>query len=305
MTRLRIYLTLALALLFALACALPELPMDDATFNTAVAQTVMVGLTEKYESPTPTASPTMTLTPSFTPSPLPETPTLPPSLTPTEPPAPTVTNTLEIPQQKIIVVVNTNCRTGPDASFRVEGTLMKGESTTVHGIDPTGRFFYIRNPDPGLEYCWMSGKHATVGGSTAMLPVLTAMPTATATFTATPVPGFNAAFFKLEECGSWWVDLELTNGGAVAFKSVLIKIKEPFKGETYTTGGNEFLNRDGCSKSPTKVATLEPGSSVLVSTASVPYNIHDKQVVITVTVCTELDGNGTCLTKTLTFKPRE
>jgi hypothetical protein len=303
MNRSRVYLALAIILLLGLACETPALPLSEDAFNTAVAQTVMVGLTEKYISPTFTSSPTSTFTPSVTPIPPTETPTLPVTITPTISLVPTITNTLAIPLQKIIVSVNTNCRTGPDKAFPVEGSLLAGHSTTVHGIDPTGQYYYIRNPDPGREYCWLSAKYATVGGAVSLLPVMTSMPTPTATVTLTPIPGLNVNFSTLENCGhSWWVNLELINKGEATFTSVLIKLKEPFKGQTVSTGSDGFSNAIGCGTPIAPVPTLEPNGSVIVSSASIGKNPTGKKLVVTVSVCTDPGGVGTCLTRTLIFK---
>jgi hypothetical protein len=304
MTRSRIYLTVIIALLVGLACAMPEIPMDVDTFNTAVAETVMVGLTQKYVSPTITPSPTITLTPTLTPKVPTLTITSTGTITPTSPFTPTASATPQIPLPKIVVTVNTNCRTGPDKSFRVEGTLLKGESTTVHGIDPTGLYWYILNPDPGLEYCWLSGKYATVVGDKSFLSVMTAQPTPTATLPPTPTPKFKLIYSGLETCGKWWVDLELVNTGAAPFLSVLITVKDSSKGNTYQTGGNGFVNMDACNTTTTVVDVLEPGTSVIVSSPPFNFDPTGKKLIVTVSVCTEPEGSAGCLTQTITFKPK-
>jgi hypothetical protein len=301
----RIYLALALLLLVGLACAMPALPMDDDTFNTAVAQTVAVGLTQKYVSPTFTASPTLTLTPTITFTPEPPTATSLPAdtVSPTFPYMGPSTATPMVLMPLLIVTVNTNCRTGPDKSFRVEGSLLKGETTTVHGIDTAGQYWYIRNPDPGLEFCWLSGKYATVSGDLALLPVMTAMPTPTVSPTSTPIPEFKMNYSKLEACNTWWVDMELVNKGGLAFQSALIKIKEPLKGRTLSLSSNGFINADGCNTSTIVEDVLAPGKSVIVSSPELGYDPSGKKLIVTISVCTEPDGDGLCLTETMTFKP--
>lgn len=304
MTRSRIYLTLIILLLTGLACSAPAIPMDDDTFNTAIAQTVMVGLTEKYVSPTFTPSATITLTPTLTAEMPTFTITPIETITPTFPYTPTASNTPAIPLPILVVTVNTNCRTGPDKAFRVEGSLLKGENATVHGIDPTGQYWYIRNPDPGVEYCWLSGKYAVVSGVISLLPVMTAIPTPTTTPTITPVAGLNVIYSKIEACGSWWVNFELVNNGGIAFKSVLIKVKEAYKGRILSIGSNGFESKVGCNTTSTVVDVLEPGASVIISSPSLNNNPAGKKLVATISVCTELDGNGNCITKTMTFKPK-
>lgn len=292
-----------MALFFALACAVPALPMDEETFNTSVAQTVMAALTEKYISPTLTSSPTSTFTPSVTPTLPTETPTLEATITPTFTITPTPSATFVIPPNKLIVTVNTNCRSGPDKSFPAEGTLLKGESAAVFGIDSSGRYFYISNPDPGVAYCWISGKYAVVSGSVSLVPVFTPMPTYTATPTATVAPEFNLIYADLQSCGSWWINMEVVNRGKISFKSVLFKITDAFTEKTLTTGSNDFESTFGCDTNKVIVDVLDPGSSAIVSSPSMKVDPTGSKVVIVISVCTEEGGEGTCLTKTVTFKP--
>ncbi len=305
MTRPQTIAALIATLALGLACAAPALPMSEESFNTLVAQTVEAALTEKYVSPTvtPTPSVTPTFTQTFTPQP--PTPTEFPTetLTPTFPYTPTSSPTSEVPPPKLIVAVNTNCRAGPDKSFRVEGTLLKGETTTVHGIDSSGAYWYVRNPDPGAEYCWLSGKYAVVSGAVSMLPVYTPQPTPTLTPTITPIPDFNLKFYNLDSCNTWWVNLELVNKGGLVFESILIKMVEPQKGRELTLSSNDFIYQNGCAKNSIAENSLKPGASVTVSSPQLGYNPTGKKLAITVWVCSEEDGNGLCLSENLTFKP--
>ena len=301
MSHSRIYLTIILLLLVGLACAVPSLPMDENAFNTSVAQTVIVGLTQNYVSPTFTLTPTVTLTPTLI---LPTaTLTSTGTVTPTFPFVPTVPSSTHVglPPQ-VIVSVNTNCRAGPGKMFDVEGSLISGESAEVFGIDPTGEYWYIRNPDPGTRYCWVSGKYANFIGAASFVPVLTPIPTPTSTATPTPVPNFRVAFNHLDSCGNWWADLNFYNTGEMPFKSVMIKAKDTFSAREHTSVSDGFIDMDGCSSSTT-IDVLKPGEIVTVSAPEFPFNLGDRKLIITATVCSETGMTGFCLTKTIWFKP--
>jgi hypothetical protein len=98
---------------------------------------------------------------------------------------------------RVVVSIDTNCRSGPGPSFPLIGALMVGESTIVRARVPGLNYWLVENPDnPGRE-CWLWGKHATLDGETDHLPV------ATPPWTSTPEPGSIAG----------WVYLDVNNNG--------------------------------------------------------------------------------------------
>lgn len=297
MTRAQIYFSIVLLLLVGLACATPSISMfDESAFNTSVAQTVVVGLTRNYMSPTFTLEPTITFTPTLT-SEIPiftDTPTQ--TITPTFPFTPTATNTPLIPFPDIRVSVNTNCRSGPGKVFDVEGTLLVDETVKVFGIDPTGQYWYIGNPDPGDDYCWLSGKYASVDGAVSLVPVMTPPSTPTATVTLTPSPGFTLTYSSIDGCGDWWIDLIVYNSGQASFNSMYLTLKDNFKGGTGNRFSNDFVNLDKCD-GKTQVDSLAPGYSAIISLPPLTFNPVGKKLTLTAILCTELDLGGDCLTK--------
>jgi uncharacterized protein YgiM (DUF1202 family) len=303
MTRSRIYSTAAMLLLAGLACAMPALPVNETTFNTAVAQTVNAGLTQNYVSPTFTLKPTITLTSTLTPIPTTAMPTTTETVTPTFPYVPTDASSVTgIPPAQVIVSVNTNCRTGPGKVYAVEGSLLAGESAEVFGIDPTGKYWYIRNPDPGVKYCWISGKYANFIGTTGQVMVMTALPTPTGSPTSTPAINFMVAYVDIGSCGYWWPELNFTNTGQVAFKSLMIVVEDTYSAKKNTFVVDGFTDVDGCSGSTT-VQTLEPGEVVTVSAPGFAFNIAGRKMNLKAVVCTDLGLKGACLTRNIWFNP--
>lgn len=271
-------------------------------FNTAVAHTVVAGLTQNYVSPTFTLTPTITLTPTLTPIPPTVTKTPVVTVTPTFPFTPTGTDTPIIPLPELSVTVNTNCRSGPGKAFDIQGSLLVGEFVDVYGIDPTGEYWYISNPDPGAEYCWLSGKFAEVGGAISLVPVITPPPPPTATATQKPIADFRMTYSSTDGCGNWWVEINLYNSGQAAFKSMSVTWKDNYSGSNPSAFSNGFTNNDGCD-GKTVAESLDPGVSVIISAPPVNSNPAGRKVTLTATLCTETNSQGDCVTRTITFKP--
>jgi hypothetical protein len=162
-------------LLAGMACNLSlgaaPTPSDLGAVETAVAGTLVAQLTQSAPGQTqPTEQPVNT------PEPLPS-PTI--SLTPTD----TSTPTPSVPL--VSVTVNTNCRFGPGAVYDYLGALLVGETAEIVGRDPSGEYWFIRNPDNPTGFCWLWGEYAVPVGNFGSLPILTPPPSPTPTYTST------------------------------------------------------------------------------------------------------------------------
>ena len=296
----RVSLTMVILPIMLLACVLPAITIQDpGEISTAAAQTVIAGFVETGVSATLSPSfsePTITLTS--------ELPPLTPSQTPTA--TLTVTSTPGIPQ--ISVSVATNCRSGPGKVYRMEGALLVGEFAQVYGRDPTGRYWYIRNPDSNSGYCWVWGEYATLTGTTTFLPIYTPPPTPTPTFTPkptltpTPSPDFEAAYSGLESCANWWVEIELQNTGTLPFESMGITIKDTVTGVVLANFVDGFTNKNGCTTSNTR-DTLGVGKTRIISAPAFNYDPSGHKIRATIILCSDEGQSGTCVTKKMNFKP--
>lgn len=295
----RISMTIIVLPVVVLACALPTITLQDADgISTAAAQTVIAGFVQAALSQTLPATLEPTLT--FTPGP----PTLPPTETLTL--SPTLTATLAftptplVPQ--ISVSVPTNCRVGPGKVYRMVGALLVGEIAEVYGRDPTGRYWYIRNPDSSSGFCWAWGEYATVTGNTAFLPVYTPPPTPTPTFTPTPYPDFVAVYDGLESCSGWWVEIELQNTGTVPFQSIGLTVRDTVTDVVLASYEDGFINYNGCSAVNSR-DTLNVGRIRVVSAPPFNYDPTGHRIRATITLCSDIDQEGTCVTETIVFVP--
>lgn len=278
---------------------------DPAAASTAAAETVIAGFVETALSQTLLPAPQES-TPSFTPGPaiLSETPTLVPTetLTPTQiwTATPVFTYTPVVP--RISVSVPTNCRVGPGKVYRMVGAILVGESAEVYGRDPTGQYWYIRNPNSHTEFCWAWGEYATVSGDTSRLPVHTPPPTPRPTFTSTPAPYFTFAYTRMETCTGWWPEFELENTGSIPFKSIGISVRDTVTDTVVAIYEDGFENLDGCSSSSIK-DTLAVGKTRVVSGPPFKYNPTGHKLHATIILCSDTDQKGLCVTQAINFTP--
>jgi hypothetical protein len=271
------------------------------TLNTTVVETVVGALTLTARA--------TTLTPLFTFTPAP--PTLTPTLTNT--PTPIFTFTPLVPI--VSVSVDTNCRNGPGKVYDYEGALLIGETAEILARNPSGDFWYVRNPDSsGSAYCWLWGKYATIAGNVAVLPIYTPPPPPTPTFTPSPTftpkptftpppaPNFNLSYSSKDTCAGWWVEFKLTNNGSVNFKSVEMTVEDLTAPTTLSNLTDGFTDINGCVSSATK-DTLAVGTSAIVSAPAFAYDPTGHNVRATVTLCSNTGISGLCLTKKIQFTP--
>ncbi|WKZ46783.1 MAG: hypothetical protein QY306_13285 [Anaerolineales bacterium] len=280
-------MSIGLALIVLSGC-LSSGPNEN-SINTMVAQIVSEAETQTAAAftITPIVTSTATLTSTST-----QTPTL--TLSPT----PIFTFTPAIPQ--ISVSVPTNCRVGPGAAYRRVGALLVGESAQVYGRDPTGRYWFIQNPDSPGNFCWLWGEYATVTGNFAVLPVFTPPPTPT--FTPTPLPDIRVSYSGKDTCVGWWVEIEIKNRSDVTFRSIALTVKDTVTNITISTSADDFTDLDGCLTVNTN-NKMNPGTTHIVSAPAFAYDPTGHKLTATVTACSEKGLNGICVSEQITFTP--
>jgi hypothetical protein len=285
-----VYALMIILLVASLACNFSNVVTPDPnSVDTSVVQTLVAIQLQGTQSAIPiSAAESATPIPTFTP----ETPTLSP--TPTLSATPVFTGTPQIPQ--ITVSLATNCRVGPGKAYARVGALLVGETADVYGRNPTGNYWYIRNPDSGSEFCWLWGEYAALVGNTLALPVFTPPPT------PTPVPAFKASYDGLDACVGWWVEIELTNSGSVDFESISLTVKDTDTNTSLSTDGNIFTNLDGCATSKTR-ETLASGKRVTVSSPPFGYDPTGHKIRATITLCSNNNQKGVCITDEIKFTP--
>jgi hypothetical protein len=291
------YIVIVLLLVTSLACGLPINFADSNAISTAAAQTVIAGLTQNASAVAPVEN-TSTATATFTVTPEAPTETLSPTVTLTTSPVFTSTSLVTL----ITVSVPTNCRIGPGKVYGRQGALLVGQVAEVFGRDPSNRYWFIRNPDNANEFCWVWGEYATLTGPFILLPVFTPPPTPTPTLTPTPAPNFEAKVANIDVCGKWWADIEIKNTGAFAFKSVKLEVLDTVTDIEKTLLTNGFINKDGCLQTTSK-DVIGAGETFVISSDVFDYDISTNKLLVNITLCTDLNQKGVCITKEIKYKP--
>ena len=284
MLKLKSNLVLGGILVAVISGCLPGASTPDAnSVNTAVAQIVSSALTQTAGAftVTPIVTSTYTATPTVTLS-----------------PTPTFTFTPAIPQ--ISVSVPTNCRVGPGKVYDRVGALLVGETAQIFGRDPTGRYWFIQNPESPSRFCWLWGEYATVTGNFIVLPVFTPPPTPT--FTPTPLPDIRVSFAGKDTCVGWWIEIELKNRSALTFRSLALTVKDTVTNISLSTDANGFTNTDGCLFSTTD-DNLKPDETLVVSSPAFAYDPAGHKLRATIQLCSEKNLNGVCVSNEILFTP--
>lgn len=232
-------------------------------------------------------------------------PTETPIAEPTFEPMPTIAPTREI--VTITLTENVNCRKGPGTYWGVLTGLRTGTVVEAFGIDPTGLFYYVQNPDKPGSSCWMWGGSSTVSGRLQILPIFTPQPTPWPTRTPTPVPQpFIVTFIGLTQCGSGVAaNFKITNTGTVKLESIRIDnsvagddtlfthISDKF---TYWSNGSVFQSsKELLVKEEAIVSTCQPGGF--------PYDPSGKKIKTEVRVCSANGMAGICYRQEFFFIP--
>jgi hypothetical protein len=283
---------------------------DTNAVSTNVAETVIAGLTQNITATSfPTQEPSVTFT--FTPTSIPlnrpntETPTLTLTLDGITG-SPSAIASFAIPTiDSVTITVSkpTNCREGPGKAYEIAGTLLIGEEATVLARDPSNQYWYIPNPDPGIDYCWVWGEYASFTGPNLALQVFTPIPTPTSTATPPPSLQFTGEGRGADKCNDqWWVNVEITNNSKLTLRSVKIEMLDLDNNVTKFNSSDGFIRREGCGNY-FQTETLEPGKGFVVSGPTFNYNPHGHGMRVFITVCTEKDQKGVCNTIKIGAKP--
>ncbi len=292
------YLALGMALAASFACAIPSIP---ASTTDAISATATQNGLQEAPSATLEILPTPTFTPTVTSEPLVLAYTLTPTLTFT-PYSIFGVSTPTFIAPLISVSAPTNCRSGPGKVYEEVGALMVGETTEVYGRDPTSEYLYIRNPDPGVEFCWVWGEYANSSSSILALPVLMPPPTPSPTLTETPVPSFDMEFIGSIKCAGWRMNIKITNTSSQPFKSAVIEVKDEVTEVELTANLDDFTELNGCLTTAAK-DMIKPGETFIVSSPQFEANPKGHHFRAFVTFCTEKGQSEGCITRKLNFKP--
>ena len=194
-----------------------------------------------------------------------------------------------------------NCRNGPGISYDSLGSLGIGVQVEVFARDPYNTFFFIRNPNNPVEFCWIYGEYATLSGDTSSLPVFTPMPTPTLVKTSIPSGDFLISVLVSGVCGvgTYQTQFQLTNNGEITWQSYRVVVTDHTTIVVNEISKNTFLELPSCTSE--EISDLAPGEKGVIASADFTTTIVGHYMTAEITVCSQDDISGTCMTKTVDF----
>jgi hypothetical protein len=291
--------------LITTACGTQSGGLDEAAFEAALKTAVAATSTAQAAELQKTEDARIEFTATSTDAPLPTNTSLPdtPTLEPTATESPEVETSPEPPAislrgSTVQVSVDTNCRSGPGKVYPYLGALLVGEQASIYGIDPSGAWYYINNPDLEDGYCWIWANYAQTAQNIASLPVFTPGPT------PVPEPKFSVAFREVENCaGAWQVEFEIANTGLFTLESISTFVQDTV---TSATSGNSsknwFEKKTGCAVDQTQ-DRRGPGDTGFTVSLDLGNNPTGHLTYASITACTLDNLAGDCTTKELYFTP--
>jgi hypothetical protein len=179
----------------------------------------------------------------------------------------------------------------------LRGVLKEGESAQVVGRNASGDTWVIKLPSNPAVTCWLWGYYATVTGNTSELMVLT--PPAT----PTPVPDFTFSYYF------WGVGpgygcymFDVSNTGGMKWESYSLTAQDITQGISGSNAANSFITYDNwCTATVTQsdLTTGETGTSSVILV--IPASTAGDHFQATLTLCSQDNQAGTCITKTINF----
>jgi hypothetical protein len=273
--------------------ATQEQPPDISITETMQAVAIIVQQTLAAAAPSQAEAPSETPAPPS--APLPEetaTPTLTATITPTSTPSTPIA----------LVNENTNCRLGPGTVFEMIYPAVTGVELEIVSNTTVAEYVIVAIPNQGGQTCWLWTRYSEISGDLTGLPLATPPPTPTPTLTPTPTIEFSLAFALIDGCVGWDPGFTVVNTGGVIFQSALVTVTDTDLAITIHSNANNFDQRSGCAIAVTN-PSLDPGEQGYVYANSYLYDPAGHAMTATVTLCTETDLNGTCISHTVNFTP--
>ncbi len=190
---LRNMVALLCAAAFLAACNIgvqaPRPQTDQNAIETMVEQTLQAAAITPFASPVPPPS---------------STGASPAGVTPSASPSPTATSTKSGDKPMLEITGNSNCRSGPGASFKNVTGFTPGAKLEIVGKNTENNYWQVKLPN-SQDTCWVWGQYTTTSGNIESVSETTpVVPTALAMAPAQPGP-----LFYQYECTSYSISVSL------------------------------------------------------------------------------------------------
>jgi hypothetical protein len=192
---------------------------------------------------------------------------------------------------------NTNCRAGQGTDFDRITILLKGEEAEAVGVDTSGDYWFIRQPDKLTDFCWLWGRYVTPTGPYEALPVFTQIPT--------PTPGFEfqiSYHANISPCGGFFVlQYRIENTGSVTLESWQTTTIDHTGGSNPQPNQQNIFMNNGCVIGGEK-ANLLPGDAHYIR-ALFTNNPAGHDLTVTALICAADGLGGGCTSRTISHTP--
>ena len=199
--------------------------------------------------------------------------------------------------QPTTVTTDALCYAGPGETYEVVSNIKAGTQVKLLGRGAQAGWWVLENPvykDP----CWIMQQFVSIDPSidTSNLLVYAVPPT------PTPKANFLIQYQYLSLCNGWDPVLSVTNTSGTTFRSYDAYVVDSAANSKYERTANGFDKPLGCSFSQS-ISQLGPGQQGWVHVFGFPYNLVGKKLDATVSLCTDVNLGGHCITKSLRFTP--
>ena len=241
-----------------------------------------------------------------------------PTLAPTNPPEPTaepVEETVTEAAQPVTAEVNpgsgvtlrlaqnTICRTGPATNYPSVASIPADLQVKAVGrLAGDDVYYYIESPEAPQTRCWVFGQGAAVQGNRATLPLVEPLPT--------PTPdakrNFSITYSGIKHCGDdYSFKFIVTNTDETVWQSIKVRITDAKTKIAADYASNRFEEYANCSLDNYQ-GDLTEGERVFMTPYNpghFDYSPYGGTYFIRVTLCTEKDWKGVCMTKEIKVNP--
>jgi len=194
-----------------------------------------------------------------------------------------------------------NCRSRTDEISDLILVLPAGFEGTATIRDPEIRYIYYTNPDQPTVSCWIFTGLIKYSGNLMDLVEITSLPSPTLKFTPIPVADFSISYVVTTVCGWTRQTLKVTNTGKQIWESWRVVFTDTVSG-LVSIDGRDIFHGTSCKDDLDYRSFLDT-----LSPFSIYYSSNSEEkghpIRASITLCSEDNQEGFCLTKELLFTP--
>lgn len=198
---------------------------------------------------------------------------------------------------------NTICRTGPATTYPSVASIPAGLKVKAVGrLANDDIYYYIENPDAPETRCWVFGQGAAVEGNRSLLALVEPLPS--------PTPNahknFTITYSGIKQCGDDYAfKFIVTNTDDLVWQSIRVRITDAKTKIAADISANRFEEYSNCvlDNYQGDLAKDEHVFMTPYNPGHFDYRPYGGNFIIRVTLCSEKNWAGTCMTKEIKVNP--